>query len=57
MLFFFPETVVNIVEYLGADYHFSNISKGIIDSRDLIYFLSVIFIGLYGTYLVLMEKE
>lgn len=57
MLFFFPEAILNIVEYLGADFHFSNISKGIIDSRDLIYFLSVIFIGLYATYLVLMQKE
>ena len=57
MLFFFPEAVLSIVEYLGADFHFSNISKGIIDSRDLIYFVSVIFIGLYGTYLVLLQKE
>jgi len=57
MLFFFPEAILNIVEYLGADYHFSHISKGIIDSRDLIYFISVIFIGLYGTYLALMQKE
>ncbi|HMA84575.1 MAG TPA: ABC transporter permease subunit [Desulfosalsimonadaceae bacterium] len=57
MLFFFPEAILNIVEYLGADYHFSHISKGIIDSRDLIYFISVIFIGLYATYLVLMQKE
>ncbi|MFP4533061.1 MAG: ABC transporter permease subunit [Desulfobacterales bacterium] len=57
MLFFFPETILSVVEYLGADFHFSNISKGIIDSRDLIYFLSVIFIGLYATYLVLMQKE
>ncbi len=57
MLFFFPETVLNAVQYLGADFHFSNIAKGIIDSRDLIYFLSVILIGLYGTYLVLLQKE
>ncbi|MDZ7833589.1 MAG: ABC transporter [Desulfobacterales bacterium] len=57
MLFFFPEAILSVVEYLGADFHFSNISKGIIDSRDLIYFLSVIFIGLYATYLVLMQKE
>ena len=29
------------MEYLGADFHFENISKGIIDSRDIVYFLSV----------------
>ncbi len=57
MLFFFPESIVNGVQYLGAGFHFSNISKGVIDSRDLIYFISVIILGLYGTYLVLLRKE
>lgn len=57
MLFFFPEAILNIIEYLGADYHFRNISKGIIDSRDLVYFISVIFISLYGTRLVLQNKN
>jgi ABC-2 type transport system permease protein len=57
MLFFFPESILNIVEYLGADYHFANIAKGILDTRDLIYFFSIIFVGLYGTYLALLQKE
>jgi len=57
MLFFIPETILNVIEYLGADFHFRNISKGIIDSRDILYFLSVIFIGLYCTYLSLLRKE
>jgi ABC-2 type transport system permease protein len=30
------------VEYLGIDYHFSNIARGVIDSRDVIYFGSVL---------------
>lgn len=57
MLFFFPESLLNVIEYLGADFHFRNISKGIIDSRDLIYFISVIFISLYGTRLALQNKN
>ena len=57
MLFFLPKSILGFLEYLGADYHFKNISKGIIDSRDLLYFLSVAFIGLYGTHLVLQEKK
>ena len=57
MLFFFPEKILSVVQYLGADTHFQNIAKGIIDSRDILYFLSVIFIGLYGTYLSLLKKE
>ena len=43
--------------YLGAGFHFENISKGIIDSRDVIYFLSVIFIALYGADVVMQEKR
>ena len=57
MLFFFPESLLNVIEYLGADFHFRNISKGIIDSRDLVYFISVIFISLYGTRLALQNKN
>jgi ABC-2 type transport system permease protein len=45
------------VEYLGADFHFRNIARGIIDSRDLVYFISVMFISLYSTYLALLKKE
>jgi ABC-2 type transport system permease protein len=57
ILFFIPEKVISLVEYLSANYHFNNISKGIIDSRDLIYFISVIFIGIFCTYLVMNEKN
>jgi ABC-2 type transport system permease protein len=57
MLFFLPRTLLPFLEYLGADFHFQNISKGIIDSRDLLYFLSIIFISLYGTHLALQEKN
>jgi ABC-2 type transport system permease protein len=57
LLFFFPETVINVIEYLGADFHFRNISKGIIDSRDILYFVSLMFIALYLTYLSLLKKE
>jgi len=57
MLFFLPRFSLIFFQYLGADHHFQNISKGIIDSRDILYFLSISFIGLYGTHLVLQEKN
>jgi len=57
MLFFLPESLLNIFQYLGADFHFQNISKGIIDSRDLLYFLSVCFVMLYSTNLVIEDKS
>ena len=56
MLLFLPHSMLGVLSYLGADYHFQNISKGIIDSRDVLYFFSVIFIGLYGAHLVVEEK-
>ena len=57
MLFFLPESLLNVFQYLGADFHFQNISKGIMDSRDLLYFLSVCFAMLYSTNLVIEDKS
>jgi ABC-2 type transport system permease protein len=57
MLFFLPQSLLGILGYLGADFHFQNISKGIVDSRDILYFLSVCFVGLYGTHLAMQEKR
>jgi ABC-2 type transport system permease protein len=39
----------NISDYLGFDSHLINLSKGVLDSRDLLYFASFIFIFLYFT--------
>jgi ABC-2 type transport system permease protein len=57
MLFFFPRKIVAVVSYLGAGTHFDNIAKGIVDSRDLLYFLSLVFIALFATNLVMEEKK
>ena len=57
MDFFLPLPALTFFEYISADAHFQNIAKGVIDSRDILYFVSVCFICLYGTSLVLTEKE
>jgi gliding motility-associated transport system permease protein len=57
MLLFFPRSFLGVLGYLGANLHFENSSKGIIDSRDILYFLSVSFVGLYGTHLSLQKKN
>lgn len=57
MLFFLPESMLGLLEYLGAAFHFENIAKGIIDSRDILYFLTIGIIALYGNHLVLQEKK
>ncbi len=57
MLFFVPQFLVGPIGYLGADSHFQNIARGIIDSRDILYFLSIMFLSLYGAWLTMREKE
>jgi ABC-2 type transport system permease protein len=34
------------IEMLGIDFHYRSISRGVIDTRDIIYFLSMIFLFL-----------
>ena len=39
----------HIVQMLGIDSHYNSISRGVVDSRDVIYFLSVIIFFLFLT--------
>ena len=57
MLYFFPPGVGRLLQYLGADYHFASIAKGLLDSRDLIYFLSMAFLAVFVTYTVNEERR
>ena len=57
VLIFIPGFLQWIFQYMGTDFHFSSIAKGVIDSRDIIYFLSLIFISLYSSFLVSMERR
>ncbi len=42
VLMYIPEGLASTIEFLGIDYHFSNIARGVIDSRDIIYFASLL---------------
>ena len=42
LLIFMPNLIAGTIQYLSIDYHLSNISRGVIDSRNLIYFFSMI---------------
>ncbi len=57
MLFFLPQSLLGFLQYIGADFHFQNIARGVIDSRDILYFLSVSFVGLYSANLVIQGKN
>ena len=43
---FFKGTADYYIEMLGIDFHYKSISRGVLDTRDLIYFLSIIFLSL-----------
>jgi ABC-2 type transport system permease protein len=42
VLMYVPEGLASTLEFLAVDYHFSNIARGVIDSRDIIYFASLL---------------
>lgn len=44
------------VEMLGIDFHYRSISRGLIDTRDIVYFLSVIFLFLTITNRNLLKR-
>jgi ABC-2 type transport system permease protein len=46
---YLPSTMVAIVEYIGLNTHFQSIERGVLDTRDLVYYLSVIGFFLYLT--------
>lgn len=56
-LFFLPVQLVNFFQHLGVSYHFRNIARGIIDSRDIIYFLSVIVLAIMGTEKITSDRS
>ncbi|MFH0882130.1 MAG: ABC transporter permease [bacterium] len=41
-----PGGLADVMQYLSTTYHFENIARGVIDSRNVIYYLSVIFLSL-----------
>ncbi|HAA76888.1 TPA: ABC transporter [Candidatus Latescibacteria bacterium] len=46
LLIFVPTSISAIVQYMAVDHHLSNISRGVIDSRNLIYFGTMIWLFL-----------
>ena len=44
-----PGALGSFAEYVGIDSHLENLAKGVLDTRDLAYFLSLIFAFLYLT--------
>ncbi len=45
----FPSVVQQLIINLGINEHYQSVSRGVVDSRDLVYFLSAIFLFLFLT--------
>lgn len=41
-----PESLGELLQYLSVDYHFANIARGVLDTRDLLFYLSLTAVGL-----------
>jgi ABC-2 type transport system permease protein len=57
ILLFVPGGIASILEYLSIDYHFSNIARGVIDTRDIIYYFSTMGLMLYLSTVVLSKRR
>jgi ABC-2 type transport system permease protein len=47
----------NVFSYLSVSTHYESISRGVIDSKDLVYFFSVIFLGLVLSEVTLSKRN
>ena len=56
-LVFIPSSIAGFIQFLSVDYHLSNISRGVIDSRNLIYFISMIGFFIFLTIQTLEVKR
>ena len=46
-----------LISYLSVSSHYDSISRGVIDSKDLIYFFSIIFLALVSSEIVLSKRN
>ena len=56
-LVFIPNSIAGFIQFLSVDYHLSNIYRGVIDSRNLIYFISMIGFFIFLTIQTLEVKR
>lgn len=57
VIMYFPGSIASVIQYLGIEYHFSNIARGVIDSRDLVYYISLIGFSLLLSSALLERKK
>ncbi|MFW6227245.1 MAG: ABC transporter permease [Bacteroidota bacterium] len=53
----FSGTIGGVLNFLSTTSHYESMSRGVIDSKDVIFFLSLIFMGLFGSEMVLARRN
>ena len=48
--------IANIFNYLSLSTHYQSVTRGVIDSKDIIYFLSIIFMGIISAEAILVKR-
>jgi len=54
---YFPGFTGNLLNYLSLQSHYQSITRGVLDTKDLVYFLSVIFLGLFAAETVIAKRN
>lgn len=52
-----PAWLVNIVTYLSFPFHFNSMQRGVLDFRDIIYYLSIIFFMLFANGIMIQNRK
>jgi ABC-2 type transport system permease protein len=55
---FFPANIAGVLQYVGIDYHYKNLLRGVIDTRDVLYYVSLtLFAGAATAYNLARRPE
>ncbi len=53
---FVQGSAASVLNYLSLSTHYDSITRGVIDTKDLIYFLSIIFMGIFSAEAVMVKR-
>lgn len=54
---FFPASMAFFLEFLSVDAHFANVARGVIDTRDILFYLSLTSLALIFTVISLRRRQ
>ena len=54
---YFPGFIGNTLNYLSLSTHYESLTRGVIDSKDLIYFASLVLLGLFGAEMMIGRRN